>query len=741
MSKYDNLNDRQKEAVFQTEGPVLILAGAGSGKTRVLTHRIAYLIDEKGVNPWNILAITFTNKAAQEMRDRVDQLLSFGSESIWVSTFHSACVRILRRYIDKLGFTTNFSIYDTEDQKTVLKGVCKRCEIDTKVLKEKAILSVISKAKNEMLSPEEYEKEKSGDFDRAKMAIVYQEYQKELRKNNALDFDDLLCMTVRLFEQNPEILKSYQNRFRYIMVDEYQDTNFVQFRLISLLAGEEQNICVVGDDDQSIYRFRGADIRNILNFEIVFPKAVVIKLEQNYRSTGTILRAANEVIQNNTSRKEKTLWTKQEEGEKICLLQCENGYQEAEGIVNEIQSRVKAGELNYKDCAVLYRTNAQSRTLEEQFVKENIPYRIFGGINFYARKEIKDLLAYLKTIDNGRDDLSVKRIINVPKRGIGASTIERVQNFADEEEMSFYDALRFADQIPSLGRGAARLEPFVNLIQLFRSKLKLMSLKDFLVDLIDTIEYRKEFFGEDKEEAKSRNQNVDELINKLADYENGAENPSLSEFLEEVALIADIDMLNLSDNYVALMTLHSAKGLEFPKVFLCGMEEGLFPSYLSISSDRLDDLEEERRLCYVGITRAMKSLTVSFARTRMVRGELQYSRPSQFLKEIPAELLQRYEPRLRIQEMPKQAGLSQAKTAFQAKPFADRPRQQFGTGGKSALEYEVGDMVFHVRFGKGIVTEIVAGGRDFEVTVEFERVGIKKMFASFARLKKVENKE
>lgn len=737
MSIYDGLNDKQREAVFQTEGPVLILAGAGSGKTRVLTHRIAYLIEEKGVNPWNIMAITFTNKAAQEMRERVDQIVGFGSESVWVSTFHASCVRILRRYIEYLGFAVNFSIYDTEDQKSVIKEVCRRCEIDTKNIKERMILSAISKAKNEMISPEDYQRDVGGDFIGKKIAAAYKEYQIQLKKNNALDFDDLLCKTVELFETNPDILLSYQKRFRYIMVDEYQDTNSVQFRFINLLAGKEENICVVGDDDQSIYRFRGADIGNILGFEHVFPRATVIKLEQNYRSTKTILNAANQVIRNNTNRKDKTLWTEQAEGEKICLMQCENAYQEAEGIVNEIQGRVKANELEYKDCAVLYRTNAQSRALEEQFVRANIPYRIFGGINFYSRKEIKDLLAYLKTIDNGRDDLSVKRIINIPRRGIGAATIDRVQNFAEEQGISFYDALRDAEQIPSLGRSVAKLESFVKLIQVFRSKLKFMSLKDFLKDIIDTIEYRKEFDGEDEEEIASRNQNIDELISKIADYEEKAENPVLSEFLEEVALVADIDNLDASNNHVVLMTLHSAKGLEFPKVFLCGMEEGLFPSYLSATSDQLEDLEEERRLCYVGITRAMKSLTVSFAKQRMIRGEIQYNRPSRFLKEIPPDLMEGAVSKPRIEKMPMQTAFSQARAAFQAKPFADRPKQQFGSAGKDTLEYGVGDTVFHIKFGRGVVKEIVSGGRDFEVTVEFEKAGVRKMFASFAKLKKI----
>ncbi len=732
-----DLNMKQKEAVLQTEGPILILAGAGSGKTRVLTYRIAYLIQEKEVNPWNILAITFTNKAAQEMQERINHIVGFGAESIWVSTFHSCCARILRRYIEFLGFTSKFSIYDTEDQKTIIKEVCKKCEIDTKELKEKTILSAISKAKNEMISPEEYRKSADKDLDKRKIAMAYQEYQIQLKKNNALDFDDLLCKTVELFEKNQDVLQHYQKRFQYIMVDEYQDTNLVQFQLIHLLGGETQNICVVGDDDQSIYRFRGADIRNILGFETVYPKAVVIKLEQNYRSTKNILNAANQVIQNNRGRKEKTLWTEQDAGEKICVLPCESGYQEAERVVHEIRNRVQRKEFDYKDCAVLYRTNAQSRILEEQFIRENIPYRVFGGINFYARKEIKDLLAYLKVIENGREDLSVKRIINIPRRGIGITSINRVQEFADTQGICFFDALCKTKEIPALGRAAKKLEAFVQMILEFRSKLGNLSLKALLEEVIETIAYRMELEG-DAEELEARNQNIDELISKIADYEEKEEEPSLSGFLEEVALIADIDGLNQSDNYVALMTLHSAKGLEFPKVFLCGMEEGVFPSYLSISSGNLADLEEERRLCYVGITRTMKSLTISFAEQRMIRGEIQHHLPSRFLKEISHELRKGLSSSSQIQEMPKQNTIQRAQTIFQTKPFVDKPKQQFGTVGKEELDYTIGDIVYHIRFGKGIVQEIVSGGRDFEVTVEFERVGIKKMFASFAQLKKEE---
>ena len=731
MNIYESLNINQQEAVLCTEGPVLILAGAGSGKTRVLAHRIAYLIEEKNVNPWNILAITFTNKAAGEMRERVDKIVTYGSESIWVSTFHSACVRILRRYIDRIGFDNKFTIYDTDDQKTVMKDVCKRLEVDTKTYKEASFLAAISKAKDQMITPEEYFVNAGGDMAQKKIAEVYKEYQTQLRKNNALDFDDLLCMTVQLFQTNPEVLESYQNRFRYIMVDEYQDTNMVQFQFIHLLAQKYKNLCVVGDDDQSIYKFRGANIQNILGFEQVFPDTKVIKLEQNYRSTGNILDAANTVIENNTARKKKTLWTEQGEGEKIRVIQCETANDEAEMIVQEIKERVDKEEFCYKDCALLYRTNAQSRILEEQFIKANIPYKVIGGINFYARKEIKDLLSYLKTIENGKDDLAVRRIINVPKRGIGSTTIDKIQDYALAHDISFFEALKIADKIPTIGRSVVKLEGFVNLIRVFQSKIGYISLTELLEEIIKETGYRIELEAEGTEEALGRLENIDELISKMADYEENTEDASLSGFLEEVALIADVDNLDDTTDYVVLMTLHSAKGLEFPKVFLCGLEDGLFPSYLSITSDDPSDLEEERRLCYVGITRAMESLTISSAKQRMYRGETQYRKPSRFLKEVPKRVVEGITREPKIKEMPRNNIYYSAREAFRAKPFESK------TLSGNKLEYEIGDRVFHIKFGTGIVLDIKAGGRDYEVTVDFEKAGTKKMFASFAKLRKL----
>ena len=644
MSIYDTLNDKQREAVLCTEGPLLILAGAGSGKTRVLTHRIAYLIEECGVNPWNILAITFTNKAAGEMRERVDKIVGFGSDSVWVSTFHSTCVRILRRHIDLLGYDTNFTIYDTDDQKSVMKDVIRSLDLDPKIYKERTFLGVISHAKDELISPEEFMINAGLDYKQQLYGRAYREYQLALKKNNALDFDDLIVKTVELFRNHPEVLDYYQERFKYIMVDEYQDTNTAQFKFVSLLAQKYQNLCVVGDDDQSIYKFRGANIGNILNFEKVFPDATVIKLEQNYRSTGNILYAANAVISNNIGRKDKRLWTQSEDGEGIYFRQFYNGYEEAEYVAEQIRKSVRQCDSRYQDHAILYRTNAQSRLFEEQFIRDNIPYRLIGGINFYARKEIKDLLSYLKTIDNGVDDLAVKRIINVPKRGIGLTTIDKVQKFANEHEMSFFEVLERADGISELGRSASKLKNFALTIQSFRAKAEELSLTELMEDILEVTGYRKELELEGTDEADARIENIDELISKVTSYEDNCidEPPTLSGFLEEVALVADIDSVDDDENRVLLMTLHSAKGLEFPYVYLTGMEDGIFPSYMSIAADNpREEIEEERRLCYVGITRAMKKLTMTAARMRMIRGENQFNAISRFMKEIPKDYLER----------------------------------------------------------------------------------------------------
>ena len=766
MSIYDKLNEPQREAVYHTDGPLLILAGAGSGKTRVLTHRIAYLIEERNVNPWNILAITFTNKAAGEMRERVDSLVGFGSESIWVSTFHSMCVRILRRFIDRLGYDNRFTIYDTDDQKTLMKEVCKKVAIDTKVFKERSLMSAISSAKNELILPDEFELNAGGDFAKLKIAKVYREYEAQLKANNALDFDDLLVKTVQLLQTQPDVLENYQERFRYIMVDEYQDTNTVQFQLVRLLAGKYRNLCVVGDDDQSIYKFRGANIGNILGFEHVFPDARVIRLEQNYRSTKNILNAANRVIANNKGRKEKTLWTANGEGELVHLRQFDTGYDEADFIAEDIKKEVRAG-ASYNDHAVLYRTNAQSRLLEEKFVAMNVPYKIVGGVNFYARREIKDLLAYLKTIDNGMDDIAVRRIINVPKRGIGLTTINRIQESAAERGLGFYETLMAPELIPGIGRSAAKLDSFAALIEYFKGLTGQMSITDLLREVIEKTGYMESLDSEDKEDAQARKENIDELINKAAAYEEAAEDrdepATLSAFLEEVALVADIDSLDEEQDYVVLMTLHSAKGLEFPHVYLAGMEDGLFPSYMTITSDDRDDLEEERRLCYVGITRAEQELTLTCARRRMVRGETQYNKISRFIKEIPAELLdtgsRRIEPET---EVPVQQNTyAHAREAFRARAFGAaysngagkssgvssgkssqglaslQKGSQLAAGSGGSPDYAEGDRVRHVKFGEGTVLEIRSGGRDYEVTVDFDSAGVRKMFAKFAKLVKI----
>ena len=744
MSIYDSLNEQQRKGVFTVEGPVLLLAGAGSGKTRVLTHRVAYLIEEKEVNPYHIMAITFTNKAAEEMKERVHQLVGFGAESIWVTTFHSTCVRILRRYIDRLGYDNNFTIYDTDDQKSVMKDICKRLNVDTKQMKERSILAAISSAKDELISPNEYSLSAGGDYKKQKIAQIYQEYQATLKKNNALDFDDLIMKTVELFQANEEVLRSYQKRFQYIMVDEYQDTNTAQFQLIRLLADAHHNLCVVGDDDQSIYKFRGANIRNILDFEMVYPEASVIRLEQNYRSTQNVLDAANAVIRNNKGRKDKSLWTDKGAGNRVHFRPFDTAFEEAEFVADDIARKKREGITDYRNCAVLFRTNAQARLLEERFVAGSIPYDVVGGVNFYARREIKDLLAYLKTIDNGRDDLAVKRIINIPKRGIGASTIAKVQDYADMRGISFYDALKEADNIVSLGKSGAKLAPFVTMIQAFRSKLTYYGLQELMQDIIETTGYVKELEASDEEDAENRIENIDELISKIVSYEETHDEPSLSEFLEEVALVADIDNVDGDDNRVLLMTLHSAKGLEFDNVYLTGMEDGLFPSYMTITSDDPDEVEEERRLAYVGITRAKEDLTLCCARQRMVRGETQYNAVSRFVKEIPEELLDNRPPAPRYKPV---ASTVPRRTAAENKPYiAGGGVGSFSglgitkgmgavTGGKP--DYDAGDRVQHIKYGQGTVIDMEPGPRDYKVTVDFDEAGQKIMYAAFAKLKKL----
>lgn len=817
MHKLDHLNPMQREGVLHTEGPLLILAGAGSGKTRVLTHRVAYLIEEMGVAPWNILAITFTNKAAGEMKERVHGLVEYGADSVWVSTFHSMCVRILRRFIENLGYETGFSIYDTDDQKTLMKQIFKARQVDNKQYKERNVLGIISAAKNEMISPEEYllNARADGDYRRQQIGEIYKEYQAQLKKNNALDFDDLLVKTVELFENQKEILDYYQEKFRYIMVDEYQDTNTVQFKLVSLLASKYKNICVVGDDDQSIYRFRGANVRNILNFEKAFPGARVIKLEQNYRSTKTILDAANGVIRNNTGRKEKTLWTENETGDQVRLKIFDTAYDEAEGIVSDI---IKNGG-SWKDYAVLYRTNAQSRLLEEKCIAYNVPYRLVGGVNFYQRKEIKDVLAYLKTIANGQDDLAVQRIINVPKRGIGATTVARVTMFASERGMNFYEALERILAVPGIGKASGKIMKFTEQIAEFRHMIEEnLPVREMIEVILTETGYKDELMEEGEVEAETRLQNIEELVNKAVSYWETADEPTLDGFLAEVALVADIDSMDDSEDRVVLMTLHAAKGLEFPNVYLSGLEDGLFPSSMAMSEDE-EAIEEERRLCYVGITRAERRLMMTAARQRMVKGETRFAKPSRFLDEVPEELLMREQQENSIYGRVKkqvfsdydESGLPWGKTegmsVFGTKPtsYSMKANPYGGTGGGTAehacdgderkisagnqaagqaggfsagsknsdrdaaqvcregqrpagisqnkvgfgktfsvekaasLDYGPGDRVRHIRFGEGTVQSVMDGGKDFEVTVQFDRtqIGVRKMFASFAKLQKI----
>ena len=798
------LNPEQQKAVLSTDGPVLILAGAGSGKTRVLVHRIAWLLDGIGVSPAQILAITFTNKAADEMRRRVDDMIGFGSEQIHVSTFHSLCVRILRREAELLGYTRYFSIYDTDDQKTLMKNLMKEKNIDTSRFNAKGILNRISSAKNELITPEKFSL-LNKDFYGERVSMLYSAYQEKLRGSNAMDFDDLIMKTVEVFEAYPDVLNIYQERFRYIMVDEYQDTNTAQFRLVSMLAAKYRNLCVVGDDDQSIYKFRGANIRNILDFEKVFPSAEVIRLEQNYRSTKQILNTANEVIRHNHGRKDKKLWTDNGNGDKVRLRRFANGFEEAEYVCGEIRSQVRSGKRSYRDFAVLYRTNAQSRMFEEKCLLANIPYRIVGGINFYSRKEIKDLLAYLKTIDNGYDDLMAERIINIPKRGIGPGTLAKLRDYAEAGGISLFEAACAAAEVPGLGSGPSKkVTGFTDFIGVLRAYAETGSVSGILKKVIEMTGYVEELKKEGTDESKGRIENIDELISKAVQYEQHTEQPSLSGFLEDVALIADIDSVEDSDDRILLMTLHSAKGLEFPCVFMTGMEDGLFPSSMSISADDPEDeIEEERRLAYVGITRAKEELTFTCAKERMVRGDIVSSPLSRFIREIPREMVdagfENESPSARSR-----FGAAEKRSGFGGSPgfgksaeerfgfgggtgfgksadeqfgfgsstgFGKSAEEEFGFGGTSAgkgnrnnespvssrrkneyaspykaaskaaasinktpPDYSVGDTVRHTKFGTGTVLEMRDGGKDYLVTVDFRNWGVKKLYASFAKL-------
>lgn len=736
------LNDKQLEAVMYTEGPLLIIAGAGSGKTRVLTYRISYLINEKKVNPWNIMAITFTNKAANEMRDRVNAIVGSGAEEVWVSTFHSSCARILRRYIDRIGYANSFSIYDTDDSKSVIKDVISEMNVDIKRFPPKRMQYIISSSKNKMYTSEEMLQDASNHNEEI-IAQIYDQYEKNLFKNNALDFDDLLIKTVELFKKAPEVLYNYQNRFQYIMVDEYQDTNKIQFEFIDLLAKKNKNLCVVGDDDQSIYKFRGADIHNILDFEKSFPSAKTVKLEQNYRSTGNILKGANSVIANNSQRKAKTLWTASQDGCPIVKRIFQTAYDEARSVVRDISKKTISQ--SYNQFAILYRTNAQSRLFEEQLVYKNIPYRIVGGMNFYSRKEIKDILAYLKTIDNGCDELAVKRIINIPKRGIGSKSLEKISDYAALNDITFFEACCRAENVPGIGRTAVKITEFAEFIKKYKSLSAELELVDFIKKLLDDTQYVEMLRGDGTDESLDRIANIDEFLTKAETYAESNENPSLSGFLQDVALVADIDSLEDDADRVFLMTCHSAKGLEFDNVYLVGMEDGLFPSFMSLFDSDDSELEEERRLFYVGMTRARNTLTVTAAKMRMVRGETEFHKESVFLKEIDSEYIEdksdweMREDRNRASSSEQIEPKASIKKVQETKPYAKTfDLNAFKPVKPQSLEYTEGDNVIHKKFGIGRVIQIKETPKDFEVTVEFEKFGTKRMFAAFARLTKAD---
>ena len=632
----EGLNDKQKEAVLATEGPCLVIAGAGSGKTKVLTHKIAYLISEKGVKPYNILAITFTNKAASEMKQRVEKLVGDVAQEMWMGTFHSICVRILRRFIDRIGFDTSFLIFDTSDQKTVVKECLKALNIDDKTFSDRSVLSEISNAKNEMLTPKAYQTKYAGEFRKEKIGQVYELYQKRLRENNAIDFDDIINYTIEILSENPDVLQYYTEKFKYVLVDEYQDTNKAQFTLVTILASRYGNITVVGDNDQGIYSFRGADISNILNFEKDFPGTKIIKLEQNYRCTGNILKAANAVIKHNENKYEKKLWTENEEGSLPCLYQAEDEYDEANYIVKQIEHLKTEEYLKPKDFVILYRMNAQSRAIEDILRRENIPYKIVGGLKFYERKEIKDAIAYLRLIYNPADNLSLKRIINEPKRGIGKTSLDKIQEISDKTGTSMYEIIKHAEEY-DLNRVKANSDEFINLIEELRIKREELSISELLKEVLKKSGYTKALELENSVEAETRMQNLEEFLTVAIEFEDESADNTLAEFLESITLTSDIDEMQDEENSVTLMTLHSAKGLEFPVVFLVGMEEGIFPGYKSIGEPR--ELEEERRLFYVGITRAKQFLHLTCAKHRTIFGSTSYNAVSRFIKEIPDNLL------------------------------------------------------------------------------------------------------
>jgi len=758
------LNDKQHEAVVNTEGPCLVIAGAGSGKTKVLTHKIAYIIGEKGAKPWDILAITFTNKAANEMKERIATLVGDDAKDIWMGTFHSICVRILRRFIDRIGFDSSFIIFDTSDQKTLVKGCLKDLAIDDKLFTDRAVLSEISNAKNEMLEPDQYVLRANGDYRKEKIATVYELYQKRLKENNAIDFDDIINYTIKILMENPDVLDYYSNKFRYVLVDEYQDTNKSQFTLVTLLASRHGNITVVGDNDQGIYSFRGADISNILNFERDFPGTKIIKLEQNYRCTGNILKAANSVIKNNEVKYKKELWTQNDEGNLPRVYQADNEYDEGSYIVEQIEHLKREEYYKYSDFAVLYRMNTQSRAIEDIFRRENIPYKIVGGLKFYERKEIKDIIAYLRLIQNSSDNLSLKRIINEPKRGIGKTSLEKIEQLAISNETSMYEIIKNAEQY-GLNRVYLNSREFVNVIEELRAKKDELIISELIKQVLKKSGYTQSLENENTIEAENRIENLDEFLTVAIEFEEQFAENSLSEFLEGITLSSDIDNIEETEESVTLMTLHSAKGLEFPVVFLVGMEDGIFPGYKSISEPQ--ELEEERRLCYVGITRAKENLFLTCSKQRTIFGSTSYNPTSRFLGEIPEELLEGYEEAFgetsNKQEMFKDSSYSwtygskdngniktykinekQPLAAASGKSigFAFRTAESFLNNlGKKASnnnvdlsKYEAGIRVFHKKFGEGTINTVEPEGEDLKVDINFDKVGHKRLMAKFANL-------
>lgn len=752
----EGLNDKQKEAVLATEGPCLVIAGAGSGKTKVLTHKIAYLISEKNVKPYNILAITFTNKAASEMKQRVEKIVGDVAQEMWMGTFHSICVRILRRFIDRIGFDTSFLIFDTSDQKTVVKECLKALNIDDKTFSDRSVLSEISNAKNEMLTPKAYQAKYSGEFRKEKIGQVYELYQKRLRENNAIDFDDIINYTIDILSENPDVLQYYTEKFKYVLVDEYQDTNKAQFTLVTILASRYGNITVVGDNDQGIYSFRGADISNILNFEKDFPGTKIIKLEQNYRCTGNILKAANAVIKHNENKYEKKMWTENEEGSLPCLYQAEDEYDEANYVVKQIEHLKTEEYLKPKDFVILYRMNAQSRAIEDILRRENIPYKIVGGLKFYERKEIKDTIAYLRLIHNTSDNLSLKRIINEPKRGIGKTSLDKIQEISDRTGTSMYEIIKHAEEF-DLNRVKANAEEFINLIEDLRLKKQELSISELLKEVLNKSGYTRALELENTVEAETRMQNLEEFLTVAIEFEEESADNTLPEFLESITLSSDVDEMQDEDNTVTLMTLHSAKGLEFPVVFLVGMEEGIFPGYKSIGEPK--ELEEERRLFYVGITRAKQFLHLTCAKHRTIFGSTSYNAVSRFIKEIPDNLLDGVvnndqEEKFNDMSYNWEYGKTSAgkvttykfdeakneikqKSTYQfrtAESFLSSLSQKQANSGVDITKYKEGMRIYHKKFGEGIIQKIEAEGDDYKLDIQFDKSGHKRLMAKFANL-------